>query len=71
MVATNVIDLADAEPPMPTPVPGPSATTSFLRGVWFSGIYGAEIDTNAFLIQRALEGIDQSFVQSPYFSKTP
>lgn len=72
MVATNVIDLADATPPDPiTPPPVATPQGSYLRGLWFSGIYGAEIDSNAYLIQRALEGIDQSFVQSPYFSKTP
>ena len=67
MLVTNAIDLRDAGPaPEVTPT-----TNSFLRGVWFSGIYGAEVDTNAFLVQRAQEGIDQAFVQSPYFSTTP
>jgi hypothetical protein len=67
MLVTNAIDLRDAGPaPEVTPT-----TSSFLRGVWFSGIYGAEVDTNAFLVQRAQEGIDQAFVQSPYFSTTP
>jgi hypothetical protein len=79
MVATNVINLLDAEPP-PTITPPPEVTPpptvtpvsdSVLRGIWYSGIYGAEIDSNAFLVQRALEGIDQAFVQSPYFSKAP
>lgn len=67
MLVTNAIDLRDAGPaPEVTPT-----TNSFLRGVWYSGIYGAEVDTNAFLVQRAQEGIDQAFVQSPYFSTTP
>ena len=68
MLVTNAIDLADAGAPPPVATPTPATTSSFLRGVWFSGIYGAEIDSNAFLVQRALDGIDQSFAQSPYFS---
>ena len=68
MLVTNAIDLRDAAP---APVTTPTPTNSFLRGVWFSGIYGAEVDTNAFLVDRAQEGIDQAFDQSPYFSTTP
>lgn len=67
MLVTNAIDLADAGPAPQAP----PATSSFLRGLWFSGVYGAEIESNAYLVQRALEGIDQSFVQSPYFVTAP
>jgi hypothetical protein len=71
MVATNAINLNEAAPAPVAPATPGTPATSFLRGVWFSGIYGAEVDTNAFLVQRALEGIDQSFIQSPYFATTP
>ncbi len=67
MVVTNVTDLAAAGPP-PTVAPTANAV---LRGVWFSGVYGVESDSSALLVDRAVDGIDQAFVQSPYFSATP
>jgi hypothetical protein len=67
MLVTSATDLSSAAP---APVALPAANT-FLRGVWFSGVYGVEVDSNATLVQRAVDGIDQAFVQSPYFSATP
>ena len=67
MVVTNVIDLASAGPPVPTP----SMTNEYLRGVWFSGVYGVESDTSVVLTDRAVDGIDQAFDQSPYFTAIP
>jgi hypothetical protein len=66
MLATNVIDLMRARS-----VPVAPNTSAVLRGVWFSGVYGVETDTASVLMQRALEGIDQAFVQSPYFTSLP
>jgi hypothetical protein len=63
MVVTNVVDLMSAGPAREA-----VATDSVLRGVWFSGIYGVEVDAS---VQSALEGIDQSFTQSPYFAASP
>jgi len=42
-----------------------------LRGVWFSGVYGLEVESAAFVTGRALVGIDESFEQSPYFTRQP
>jgi hypothetical protein len=67
MLATNVTDLAAAGP-APTV---PPTTNEVLRGLWFSGVYGVEDVSTAFVVDRALDGIDQAFVQSPYFSTTP
>lgn len=52
-----------------TTVPPPTAAT-LRKGVWFSGIYGVEIDSTAFVVSRAVDGIDQAFQQSPYLSTT-
>jgi Domain of unknown function (DUF4136) len=67
MLATNVTNLSAAGP---API-GPPTATEVLRGVWFSGVYGVESDSSAFLVDRAMDGIDQAFLQSPYFSITP
>jgi hypothetical protein len=78
MMVTNVTDLkADGPPvinpepptinPPPTTLP-PTETPVFRRGVWLSGIYGVEIESTQYVTQRTVVGIDQSFVQSPYFS---
>jgi uncharacterized protein DUF4136 len=64
MVVTNAVNLVAAGPAREAEPMGDSV----LRGVWFSGIYGAEVDTS---VQSALDGINQAFTQSPYFAATP
>lgn len=66
MLVTNVVDLKSAGPPREAAPMG----NSVLRGVWFSGIYGVEMDTDSSM-QRAVDGIDQAFEQSPYLAATP
>jgi hypothetical protein len=66
MLVTHVVDLMDA----PAPPPG-AETAGVLRGVWFSGVYGVEADSTSYVEDRALEGIEQAFTQSPYFSAVP
>ena len=58
---------ADATTP-PTEAAPPSTTATLRKGVWSSGIYGVEIDSNSFIVQRAIDGVDQSFKQSPYLT---
>jgi hypothetical protein len=73
MLATNVIDLTLVAPAGAAPVDQNTTLSrdSFLRGLWFSGIYGTEIETAAYVAARAVQGIDQAFEQSPYFSSLP
>jgi hypothetical protein len=67
MLVTHAIDLAAArERKRAAP-----ATFGLLRGVWFSGVYGLEVESAAFVTGRALVGIDESFEQSPYFTRQP
>lgn len=66
MMVTNVVDLKSAGPPRAAAEMG----NSVLRGVWFSGIYGVQIESSSSM-QRAVEGIDQSFEQSPYLTASP
>jgi hypothetical protein len=48
------------------PVPG-----AVLRpGIWFSGIYGVELDSASYVAARTIDGIDQSFEQSPYITSS-
>jgi uncharacterized protein DUF4136 len=68
--------------PLPTPLPSdgttppatgsitapPSTTATLRKGVWYSGIYGVEIDSTSFVVSRAVDGIDQAFKQSPYLT---
>jgi hypothetical protein len=82
MMVTNVTDVLDdptlppgeiSPPPevMPPDVvnpPLPPAVGELRRGVWMSGIYGVELDSVSYVTQRTVAGIDQSFVQSPYFT---
>jgi len=84
MMVTHMTDLLSegpvTPPPMPpvvpTPVEGvvpsvsavPATSGALRRGIWFSGIYGVELDSTAFVEQRAIDGIDQSFEQSPYLT---
>jgi len=67
---------------LPTPLPSdvttppatgsttglPSTTATLRKGVWYSGIYGVEIDSTSFVVSRATDGIDQAFKQSPYLT---
>lgn len=70
MLVTNVFDLTAPRPeaPPPTDGTGTSRPIGYLRGLWFSGVYGVETGTSDFLVDRAVEGIEQSFKQSPYFT---
>lgn len=71
MLVSSVIDLTV---PMPEPAVDPETNpvaTGYLRGLWFAGVYGVEINTSSFLVDRAVEGIEQAFRQSPYFTATP
>jgi hypothetical protein len=83
MMITNMTDLMSGGPVTPMPiVPSepsvdgvapainalPSASATLRKGVWFSGIYGVELDSTSFVAQRAVDGIDQAFEQSPYLT---
>jgi hypothetical protein len=60
MLITNAFDLKSAvEPPPNAP--------NVLRGAWFSSVYGVEVDSKDYLVDRAVDGISQAFAQSPYF----
>jgi hypothetical protein len=39
-----------------------------LGGIWFAGVYGVVYGGTADSVQRGIDGIDQSFVQSPYLT---
>jgi hypothetical protein len=66
MMVTNVVDLKSAGPARAAAEMG----NSVLRGVWFSGIYGVQDDSSSSM-QRAVDGVDQSFEQSPYLTASP
>src|SRR6185295_4256025 len=80
MMITHMTDLLSQGPVTPTPLPTPTPTPlptetaaplpgAVLRpGVWFSGVYGVELDSVTFVAKRAIDGIDQSFEQSPYIT---
>jgi hypothetical protein len=73
MLVTTVTDLKSAttnKQAIPS-TPGGTALPGVLSGVWFSGVYGVEVDSASFVLQRALDGIDQAFEQSPYFTAIP
>jgi len=67
MLVTHVVDLAAARAARAAQ----PDTLGMLRGVWLSGVYGAEVESASFQISRAAEGIDEAFAQSPYFVRTP
>jgi hypothetical protein len=69
MMVTNVVDLMAAGPARDVTA-ADAMGSSVLRGVWFSGIYGVEIDSSSSL-ESMLSGIDQAFAQSPYFTASP
>ena len=66
-----VADPAAVPPAEPAGALPPAVRDTLLRGIWFSGVYGAEIESAAYVAARAVEGIDQAFEQSPYFSSLP
>jgi hypothetical protein len=66
MLVTHAVDLMGAPPP-----PADTEDPGVLRGVWFSGVYGVEADSTSYVEDRAIEGIEQAFTQSPYFSSVP
>jgi hypothetical protein len=71
MLVTSVVDLSV---PMPEPPVEPATVPQapgYLRGLWFSAVYGVETGGSDFLVDRAVDGIDQAFQQSPYFTATP
>jgi hypothetical protein len=39
-----------------------------LSTIWFSGVYGVENEYTESIVERARQGIDQAFAQSPYLS---
>jgi hypothetical protein len=80
MLVTHVTDLARARADAAgTPaaaitdgaVPPNADAPGVLHGVWFSGIYGVEANSVEFVTDRAVAGLEQSFVQSPYFLRAP
>jgi uncharacterized protein DUF4136 len=66
MLVTNAVDLMDATPPATE-----DSDDGLLQGVWYSGVYGAELESVSYIADRAVAGIRQSFVQSPYFTALP
>jgi len=42
-----------------------------LRSIWTSAIYGAEVDSAQYVAERGIAGINQAFIQSPYFTAAP
>ena len=60
--------------PVPPPVGDAGAGGAgdkVLRSVWTSAIYGAEVDSVQYVQERAVAGINQAFIQSPYFTAAP
>lgn len=68
---TNVVDMTGAEPAPPVVDPPALPDGTLLNTVWASGVYGAEVDSLQYVEQRAISGINQAFVQSPYFVAAP
>jgi hypothetical protein len=61
-----------APPPVGDGGLGPDIPTDkVLRTVWTSAIYGAEVTSVNYVQDRAVAGINQAFIQSPYFTATP
>lgn len=66
MLVTHIVDLASARADQAAQPDAPG----IIRGVWISGVYGAEVESVSFLTARAVEGIDEAFAQSPYLVRT-
>lgn len=62
MLTTHIVDLVAAQAER---AEQPDAA-GVIRGLWFSGVYGAEVESISFVTARAIEGIDEAFAQSPY-----
>jgi hypothetical protein len=72
MLVTHVTDLARARADaaaeaVPTAAAPDPSQGRVIHGVWFSGIYGVEVNSVGFVTSRAVAGVEQSFLQSPYF----
>jgi len=67
MLTIHIVDLAAAKAEREA-APG---STGIIRGVWFSGVYGAEVESVSFVTARAIDGIDEAFAQSPYLVRAP
>jgi uncharacterized protein DUF4136 len=67
MLVTQVVDVMSVEPVLQAD----AAEREVLPGLWFAGIYGLEVESPEFVAERAIEGIDQAFLQSSYFTRTP
>jgi hypothetical protein len=69
-LATMIVDLtparSDASDGGEGGAAGAGPGEKLLSSIWFSGVYGVEIDSNASIAERARQGIDQAFAQSPY-----
>lgn len=65
MLVTHAVDLRDAVPP------ADASQEGLLEGIWYSGVYGAELDSTDYVADRAVAGIRQAFEQSPYFTTNP
>jgi hypothetical protein len=63
---TDVVDLKNAPPPEPMPKDPPDPSDE-VEVLWSGLVYGVLEDNPAANLQDALQGIDQTFKQSPYF----
>ena len=75
-LATMIVDLTparnegggDGGAPDGEGAAGAGPGEKLLSSIWFSGVYGVEVDYKDSIAQRARQGIDQAFVQSPYLA---
>jgi hypothetical protein len=65
------MDTAIVAVPPPVGDAGAGLSDKVLRTVWTSAIYGAEVDSVQYVQDRAIAGINQAFIQSPYFTAAP
>jgi hypothetical protein len=71
-LATMIVDLTparnDAGEDGEGGAAGASPAEKLLSTIWFSGVYGVENDYTDSIVERARQGIDQAFAQSPYLA---
>lgn len=75
-LATMIVDLTparneaggDGGTPDGEGVAGAGPGEKLLSTIWFAGVYGVEVDYKDATAERARQGIDQAFVQSPYLA---